>query len=66
MTKEAVKHIIRRCLALLKREGTKKNKEEYHFWKDWLNKEIKKYKNDKDIISLIDKDNDLKKDLKFK
>ena len=61
MSKEAIGYIIRRCLSLLKKDGTKKVKEEYHFWISWLKKELKKYKNDDKIIKLVNKDKYLKK-----
>lgn len=63
MSKEAIKYIIKRCLSLLKKEGNKKVKEEYHFWISWLKKELK---NDDKVLQLINKDKYLKKYLDIK
>ena len=42
MNVEAVEHILRRCLTLLKRKsGSYKTKQEYHYWVAWLKKQLK-------------------------
>lgn len=69
MNLEAVEYIIRRCQNLLKRpSGTSKVKNEYHYWVNWLNKELKNFKKLNElerlkIKTLIDKNKELKKDL---
>ena len=66
---EAVEHVIKRCVQLLKRKnGTTKVKNEYHYWIDWLKKQLKYYNKlniqDKEIINnLIKKSKFLSEDL---
>ncbi len=66
---EAVEHVIKRCVQLLKRKnGTTKVKNEYHYWIDWLKKQLKNYNKlniqDKEIINnLIKKSKFLSEDL---
>jgi hypothetical protein len=68
---EAVEHVIKRCVQLLKRKnGTTKVKNEYHYWIDWLKKQLKNYNKlniqDKEIINnLIKKSKFLSEDLEF-
>jgi len=65
----SVLHILRRCNKLLiRKSGTYKTKQEYHYWIMWLKKELKYYNklniNIKiNIKKLILKNNSLKKDL---
>jgi hypothetical protein len=69
MNIEAVEHVIKRCVQLLKRKnGTTKVKNEYHYWIDWLKKQLKNYNKlniqDKEIINnLIKKTKFLSEDL---
>ena len=69
MNIEAVEHVIKRCVQLLKRKnGTMKVKNEYHYWIDWLKKQLKNYNKlniqDKEIIdNLIKKTKILSEDL---
>ena len=69
MNVEAVEHILRRCLTLLKRKsGSYKIKQEYHYWITWLKKQLKDYNkvniNTKNKIKkLILKNKYLKEDL---
>ena len=69
MNIEAVEHVIKRCVQLLKRKnGTMKVKNEYHYWIDWLKKQFKNYNKlniqDKEIINnLIKKSKFLSEDL---
>ena len=69
MNIEAVEHVIKRCIQLLKRKnGTTKVKNEYHYWIDWLKKQLKNYNKlniqDKEIINnLIKKTKFLSEDL---
>jgi hypothetical protein len=69
MNIEAITHIIKRCALLLKRKnGTTKVKNEYHYWIDWLKKQLKNYNKlniqDKEIINnLIKKTKFLSEDL---
>jgi len=71
MNIEAVTHILKRCIQLLKRKnGTTKVKNEYHYWIDWLKKQLKHYNKldiqDKEIINnLIKKSKFLSEDLEF-
>jgi hypothetical protein len=56
MNIEAITYILKRCIQLLKRKnGTKKVKNEYHYWIDWLKKQLKNYNKlniqDKEIIN---------------
>jgi hypothetical protein len=62
MNIEAVEHVIRRCIQLLKRKnGTTKVKNEYHYWIDWLKKQLKNYNKldiqQKEIIQKLSKNN---------
>ncbi len=44
MNIEAVEHILRRCITLLKRKsGTTKTKQEYYYWIAWLKKQFNYY-----------------------
>ena len=69
MNIEAIKYILKRCIQLLKRKnGTTKVKNEYHYWIDWLKKQLKNYNKlniqDKEIINnLIKKSKFLSEDL---
>ena len=69
MNIEAITYILKRCIQLLKRKnGTTKVKNEYHYWIDWLKKQLKNYNKlniqDKEIINnLIKKTKFLSKDL---
>jgi hypothetical protein len=69
MNIEAITYILKRCIQLLKRKnGTTKVKNEYHYWIDWLKKQLKNYNKlniqDKEIINnLIKKTNFLSEDL---
>ena len=69
MNIEAITHILKRCIQLLKRKnGTTKVKNEYHYWIDWLKKQLKNYNKlhiqDKEIINnLIKKSKFLSEDL---
>ena len=69
MNIEAITHILKRCIQLLKRKnGTTKVKNEYHYWIDWLKKQLKNYNKlniqDKEIINnLIKKTKFLSEDL---
>ena len=69
MNIEAITHILKRCIQLLKRKnGTTKVKNEYHYWIDWLKKQLKNYNKlniqDKEIINnLIKKTNILSENL---
>jgi hypothetical protein len=69
MNIEAITHILKRCIQLLKRKnGTTKVKNEYHYWIDWLRKQLKNYNKlniqDKEIINnLIKKSKFLSEDL---
>ena len=72
MNVEAVEHIVRRCLTLLKRtSGSNKTKQEYHYWVAWLKKQLKYYNklnfNTKNKIKkIILKNKYLKEDLDVK
>ena len=62
MNIEAITYILKRCAILLKRKnGTTKVKNEYHYWIDWLKKQLKNYNKlniqDKEIIKKISKTN---------
>ena len=62
MNIEAITYILKRCAILLKRKnGTTKVKNEYHYWIDWLRKQLKNYNKlniqDKEIIKKISKTN---------
>ena len=62
MNIEAITHILKRCVLLLKRKnGTMKVKNEYHYWIDWLKKQFKNYKKldiqEKEIIKKLSKTN---------
>ena len=62
MNIEAITYILKRCASLLKRKnGTTKVKNEYHYWIDWLKKQLKNYNKlniqDKEIIKKISKTN---------
>ena len=69
MNIEAITYILKRCIQLLKRKnGTTKVKNEYHYWIDWLKKQLKNYNKlniqDKEIINnLIKKSKFLSEDL---
>jgi hypothetical protein len=69
MNIEAITHVLKRCIQLLKRKnGTTKVKNEYHYWIDWLKKQLKNYNKlhiqDKEIINnLIKKSKFLSEDL---
>jgi hypothetical protein len=69
MNIEAITYILKRCIQLLKRKnGTTKVKNEYHYWIDWLKKQLKNYNKlniqDKEIINnLIKKTKFLSEDL---
>ena len=69
MNIEAITCILKRCIQLLKRKnGTTKVKNEYHYWIDWLKKQLKNYNKlniqDKEIINnLIKKTKFLSEDL---
>jgi hypothetical protein len=69
MNIEAITYILKRCMQLLKRKnGTTKVKNEYHYWIDWLKKQLKNYNKlniqDKEIINnLIKKSKFLSEDL---
>ena len=69
MNIEAITCILKRCIQLLKRKnGTTKVKNEYHYWIDWLKKQLKNYNKlniqDKEIINnLIKKSKFLSEDL---
>ena len=71
MNIEAITCILKRCIQLLKRKnGTTKVKNEYHYWIDWLKKQLKNYNKlniqDKEIINnLIKKSKFLSEDLEF-
>ena len=54
MNIEAVEHILRRCITLLKRKsGTTKTKQEYYYWIAWLKKQFNYY----DKLNTIVKNN---------
>ena len=62
MNIEAVEHVIKRCIQLLKRKnGTTKVKNEYYYWIDWLRKQLKNYNKlniqEKEIIKKLSKTN---------
>ena len=69
MNIEAITCILKRCIQLLKRKnGTTKVKNEYHYWIDWLRKQLKNYNKlniqEKEIINnLIKKTKILSEDL---
>jgi hypothetical protein len=69
MNIEAITYILKRCIQLLKRKnGTTKVKNEYHYWIDWLKKQLKNYNKlniqEKEIINnLIKKTKILSEDL---
>ena len=69
MNIEAITYILKSCAILLKRKnGTTKVKNEYHYWIDWLKKQLKNYNKlniqDKEIINnLIKKTKFLSEDL---
>jgi len=69
MNIEAITCILKRCIQLLKRKnGTTKVKNEYHYWIDWLKKQLKNYNKlniqEKEIINnLIKKTKILSEDL---
>jgi hypothetical protein len=71
MNIEAITYILKRCMQLLKRKnGTTKVKNEYHYWIDWLKKQLKYYNKlniqDKEIINnLIKNSKFLSEDLGF-
>jgi len=71
MNIEAITYILKRCMQLLKRKnGTTKVKNEYHYWIDWLKKQLKNYNKlniqDKEIINnLIKQSKFLSEDLEF-
>lgn len=74
MSLYAIKHVLNRCKSLLKSPNSSTAvKEEYHYWINWLNKELKilnKISDDnklkKQIINIINKNPDLKHDIKYK
>ena len=75
MNIEAITHILKRCIQLLKKNGTTKVKNEYYYWIDWLKKQLKNYNKldikEKEIIKKICKINkslyeDLEKFIKQK
>lgn len=62
MNIEAITHIIKRCIQLLKRKnGTTRVKNEYYYWIDWLKKQLKNYNKldiqEKEIIKKLSKTN---------
>lgn len=71
MNIEAITHILKRCVLLLKRKnGTTKVKNEYHYWINWLKKQLKNYNKlkleQKSIINnLIKKSKYLNEDLEI-
>ena len=62
MNIEAITHILKRCIQLLKRKnGTTKIKNEYYYWIDWLRKQLKNFNKldiqEKEIIKKLSKTN---------